>query len=304
MNTSIEKALHKGLDGVEVPPRLEVQTIEKIREKSKITFFNFRLNRKYVSIAACVVVVVIAFIGVQPYINNNNILPSENGLDQPSVQAPSSTNLDNTGQNSAVYHNIDISQIIRQPYEANVPASYFFQNWLQFVKKNPGVGSHWDNQQFNKDSIESVLHISIISPVLPKGDYTTTQSVLVDDATGEVMAFRTDYYYYNKDTLEFQNRFSVFYFLVDYFNTEELEQVQNVTKPNGQIHIDDFYPSTNVNAKVPHVRKLIYLENSVGIAIEAEADVVTTDGKVDEEKSRERYEETDKQLIGLMKSII
>jgi len=77
MNTSIEKALHKGLDGVEVPPRLEVQTIEKIREKSKITFFNFRLNRKYVSIAACVVVVVIAFIGVQPYINNNNILPSK-----------------------------------------------------------------------------------------------------------------------------------------------------------------------------------------------------------------------------------
>jgi hypothetical protein len=42
MNTSIEKALHKGLDGVEVPPRLEVQTIEKIREKSKIAFFNFR----------------------------------------------------------------------------------------------------------------------------------------------------------------------------------------------------------------------------------------------------------------------
>lgn len=304
MNTSIEKALHKGLDGVEVPPRLEVQTIEKIREKSKITFFNFRLNRKYVSIAACVVVVVIAFIGVQPYINNNNILPSENGLDQPSVQAPSSSNPDISGQSNAVYHNIDISQIVRQPYEAKVPASYYFKNWLQFVKKNPGVGSHWDNQQFNKDSIESVLHISIISPVLPKGDYTTTQSVLVDDATGEVMAFRTDYYYYNKDTLEFQKRFSIFYFLVDYFNAEELEQVQNATKSNGEIHVDDFSFPTNVNAKVPHVRKLIYLENRVGIAIEAEADVVKTEDKVDEEKSRERYEETDKQLIDLMKSII
>jgi len=46
------------------------------------------------------------------------------------------------------------------------------------------------------------------------------------------------------------------------------------------------------------------LENSVGIAIEAEADIVTTEGKVDEEKSRERYERTDKQLIDLMKSII
>ena len=64
-----------------------------------------------------------------------------------------------------------------------------FSKLASVCKENPGVGSHWDNQQFNKDSIESVLHISIISPVLPKGDYTTTQSVLVDDATGEVMAF-------------------------------------------------------------------------------------------------------------------
>jgi len=46
------------------------------------------------------------------------------------------------------------------------------------------------------------------------------------------------------------------------------------------------------------------LENRVGIAIEAEADVVKIEDKVDEEKSRERYEETDKQLIDLMKSII
>ena len=304
MNTSIEKALHKGLDGVEVPPRLEVQTIEKIREKSKITFFNFRLNRKYVSIAACVVVVVIAFIGVQPYINNNNILPSENGLDQPSVQAPSSSNPDISGQSNAVYHNIDISQIVRQPYEAKVPASYYFKNWLQFIKKDKDIRLHWNDQHFTKDDMKSVLHIFIIDPVLPEGDYTTTQSVLVDYATGEVVAFCTDYYYYNKDTLEFQKRFSIFYFLVDYFNAEELEQVQNATKSNGEIHVDDFSFPTNVNAKVPHVRKLIYLENRVGIAIEAEADVVKTEDKVDEEKSRERYEETDKQLIDLMKSII
>jgi len=304
MNTSIEKALHKGLDGVEVPPRLEVQTLRRIREKSKITFFNFRLNMKYVSIAACVVVLVIAFIGVQPYINNNSFIPSENGLSQPGVQAPSSSNPNIPGQSGAVYHNIDISQIVRQPYEARVPASYYFQNWLQFIKKDAGIRLRWKGQHFTKDDIKSALHIFIIEPVLPKGDYTTTQSVLVDDATGEVVAFRIDYYYYNKDTLEFQNRFSLFYFLVNYFNAEELDQIQNVTKSNGEIHIDDFSPSTNVYAKVPHIRKLIYLENSVGIAIEAEADIVTTNGKVDEEKSRERYEETDKQLIDLMKSII
>jgi hypothetical protein len=148
------------------------------------------------------------------------------------------------------------------------------------------------------------LHISIVDPVLPNGDYTTTQAVLVDDATNEIMAYRTSYYYFNKDTMEFQNSFSIFYFAEDHFNAKEIEQMQNVTKSNGEIHIDDFSPSTNAYVRYPHVRKLVYLENGAGTAIEAEADIVTTEGKVDQEKSLERYGQTDKQLIALMKSIL
>jgi hypothetical protein len=39
---------------------------------------------------------------------------------------------------------------------------------------------------------------------------------------------------------------------------EELEQVQNAIKSNGEIQVGDFSLSTNAYAKVPHVRELNY----------------------------------------------
>lgn len=237
--------------------------------------------RRYAAAFACLAVILLGVLTV-PHLLPDNVTPITEG------------------KNSAIYHDIDISQIIRQEYEAKVPFSYFFQNWLMLMKKDLGIGSHWDDQQFTKEDIASSLNISVIDPVLPDGDYTTKQYVLVDDAMDAIIAYQTAYYYFNKDTMDFQNRFSIFYFAEDYFNTEELEQVQNVTKSNEGIHIDDFSPSTNAYAKLPHVRKLVYLENGIGIAIEAEADAVITGSKVDQEKSLERYEQTDKQLITLM----
>ena len=298
MNISIEKALHKGLDDIEVQPKLEARTIRKITRESKTTFFNFRLKLKYVSIAACVVVLVIAFIGIQPYINNN-------GSNQPNVQAPLPSESSTTGQSGAVYHNIDVSQIIRQKYDAEVPFGFFFDDKLLLMKKDLDINLYWNEQQFTKEDIESSLHISIINPILPDGDYTTKQYVLVDDATGKAVAYLTAYYYFNKDTMNFQNSFSLFYFAEDYFNAAEIEQTQNVTKSDGETHIDELSPTTKVNAKgLPHVRKLVYLENGIGIATEAEADTVTTGSKVDEEKSLELYKQTDEQLITLMTSLI
>lgn len=52
------------------------------------------------------------------------------------------------------------------------------------------------------------------------------------------------------------------------------------------------------------MRKLVYLENGVAIVIEAEADVVQDGSIVDKEKSIEKYKQTDKQLIDIMKSLI
>ncbi|MDI6617448.1 MAG: hypothetical protein QME45_02085 [Clostridiales bacterium] len=306
MNISIEKALHKGLDGIEVQPWLESQTIRKITEKSKITLFDFRSKTKYVSVAACVLAFIIAFTSIQPYPDNKRFIESESGLNQPSKQTPASSKTDVTGQSGAVYHNIDISQIVRHGYDsdAKVPVSFYFSGWLMSAGKELDIGRHWHQQaQFTKDDIESSLHTYIIDPVLPDGDYTMTKAVLKDDATDEIMAYQTVYYYFNKDTMEFQNRFSIFYFAEDHFDTEKIEQMQNVTRTEGKIHIDDFSQEANVHIKIPHVRKLVYMENGVGIAIEAETDAVIIGGKVDRGKSLERYEQTDKQLIALMKSV-
>ena len=56
--------------------------------------------------------------------------------------------------------------------------------------------------------------------------------------------------------------------------------------------------------KIPHMRNLVYFENGVANAIEAETDALQDGSIVDKEKSLERYKQTDKQLIGMMKSII
>ncbi|MDD2235226.1 MAG: hypothetical protein PHZ11_09080 [Desulfitobacteriaceae bacterium] len=208
-------------------------------------------------------------------------------------------------QSGAIYHGIDISQIIMHDYEAKVPIGFIFKHKLRMMRKDLSIGSHWDDQaQFTKKDIESALSISVTDPVLPEGDYTTTQAVLVDDAMDEIIAYRTDYYYFNKDTMEFQKRFSFFYFAEEHFNAEEIERMQNVTKTDSEIHIDDFVLPTNAHFKMPHVRKLLYLENSVSIVIEAEAGIVTTEGKIDQEKSLERYEQTDKQLIALINQFL
>ncbi|HHV08710.1 MAG TPA: hypothetical protein GXX75_00330 [Clostridiales bacterium] len=259
--------------------------------------------RRYATAFACLAAILLGVLTV-PRLLPDNVTPITDSSHQPGVTSPAISEPDTKRQNGAVYHDIDISQIARQEYEAKVPEGFIFMQRLRLMKKDFrdfNIDSHWDEQaRFTKEDIESSLHISIIDPVLPKGDYTTTQGVLVDDATDETIAYRTDYYYFNKDTLEFQNRFSIFYFAADYFNATEIERMQNVTRTDGEVHIDDFVLAADAHFKMPHVRKLVYLENGVGIVMEAEAAAVITGGQVDQEKSLGRYAQTDKQLITLM----
>jgi len=263
--------------------------------------------RRYATAFACLAVILLGVLTVQR-LHPENTMPITDSSQLPKATDSVVTKPDATVQSNAVYHNIDISQIIMPTTEGKVPFGFFFEQWLMMMKQEKdlsvglhpqSLGSHWDDRQFTNEDITSSLNISVIDPVLPDGDYTTKQHVLVDNATDEIMAYRTDYYYFDKDTMEFQNRFSIFYFAEDHF-AEKIKESQNVTKVNGEIHIDDLSSSTNANAKVPHVRKLVYLENGIGIAVEAEADAVIAGGKVDEEKSLELYEQTDKQLITLM----
>lgn len=259
--------------------------------------------RRYAAVFASLAAILLGIL-IVPQLLQKNAAPITGSSQNPGANVPAVTKSNAKGQNGAVYHNIDISRIIRQKYTAKVPATYFFQNWLMSMKKDSNIGSHWDNQQFTKEDIGSALNISVTNPVLPDGDYTTKQAVLMDDATDAIVAYQTAYYYFNKDTMEFQNGFSIFYFAEDYFNAEKIEEMQNVAEVNGKIHIDDFTPSTDVYGKVPHVRKLIYLKNGAGMAIEAEADAVITGDKIDQKKSLECYEQTDKQLIALMSTSV
>ena len=104
--------------------------------------------------------------------------------------------------------------------------------------------------------------------------------------------------------MEFQNSFSVFYFAEQQFISDKLEGLKNVTCIDGEINISEFPESNDVYAKIPHVRKLVYVENGIWVVVEAESNFVQDGSVVDKEKSLERYKQTDKQLIDIMKSLV
>jgi hypothetical protein len=57
--------------------------------------------------------------------------------------------------------------------------------------------------------------------------------------------------------------------------------------------------------RVPQTRELVYFDNGVGIVIEAiTAPIMIDDGAVDEPSTLERYEQSDREIISLMKSLI
>lgn len=152
--------------------------------------------------------------------------------------------------------------------------------------------------------MEADLKISIKEPILPAGDYTIEQSVLIDEATGQIIAYRTIYYFFDKNTMEFQKYFSVFYFSDQNFKSDVVEYMNRVRVMDGKIMMDDFPEPTNVYLRMPHKRELVYMDNGVAIVIEVEAEAIQVDGIVDKERSLERYKQTEQQLIDIMKSII
>ena len=249
--------------------------------------------REYISVAVCAVVILISIISIYPHMNIRNITPYE----------------PDTRQDGAIYHNIDASQIIRQNYAGKVMCGFwFYQNLMLMAKNETGIdinnGVRWDKKEFTKADMESALQTSIKDPLLPDGDYTIEQSVLIDEATGKIIAYQTNYLYFNKNTMEFQNSFSVFYFAEQQFISDKLEGLKNVTCIDGEINISEFPESNDVYAKIPHVRKLVYVENGIWVVVEAESNFVQDGSVVDKEKSLERYKQTDKQLIDIMKSLV
>lgn len=256
--------------------------------------------RALMPVAACAAIALLAIFAL-PQVNK---IPIDDGL-----VADGNGNPIIIGQQSgAIYHDIDIAQIIRQPFSDKLKYGFWFDQKLMMMAKNEtGIdinnGVIWEEQKFTKNDVESSLSILIVDPILPEGDYTTSQSVLVDAATKKIIAYRTTYYYFDRNTKEFQNSFSIFYFTENNFNAEEIKMMQNVSETEREIQISDFVSPADVHVKMPHVNKLVFLQNGAGIVIEAEADVVVDGSNIDKEKSLERFKETNGQLISLMKSI-
>ncbi len=216
----------------------------------------------------------------------------------------------NSSNDGAVYHDVEISELIRSAAPGKVPASFWFSNRLMaFAKNETGInrnnGVRWDKQaNFTKEDMETALHITVTNPVLPSGDYTTEQSVLVDEATGKIIAYQTVYYFFDKDTMELQHSFRIFYLSTNNFVQDSFEQSDNIVLRKGAVHINEFVPVPRADAKIPHVRHLVYLNNSIAIVIEGETDAILTGDMVDQEKSLEKYEQLDKELISMMESLI
>lgn len=299
------------MDNLSVDETLHEKIMNRLTQRSTRRHIVTNNFRKYISMAACAAVMLIFVVSIYPHMNIWNITTNESESNIPNTTRDLNSLQDRSytkGQSGAVYHDVDASKIIRQSTSAKVPFGFVFNNKLiDLVKINSGIknnGVRWEEQKYTKDDVESALQISIKDPVLPDGDYTVKQYVLVDEVTDNIIAYQTAYYYFDKNTLEFQNRFSVFYFAEQYFKSDVLGQMKNVSITDGEISIGDFSEPINVHVKMPHVRKLVYVENGISIVVEAEADVVMDGGIVDEDKSLERYKQTDKQLIDMMKSLI
>jgi hypothetical protein len=92
---------------------------------------------------------------------------------------------------------------------------------------------------------------------------------------------------------------------------ENLEQSENIVYENGEIVIYDFPPFTDVDVanayysyKIPHLRRLVYFNDGIAIVIEANTAPTFTGDTVDEANTIEKYEQSDKELIGIMQSLI
>ena len=95
--------------------------------------------RKYISVAVCAAVMLISIIGIYPHMNMWNIVP--NGSNSNISNKTGDPNhlqdeADGIGQSSAVYHDIDASQLIRQPLSMKVPKGFWFHQRLMIMAKN------------------------------------------------------------------------------------------------------------------------------------------------------------------------
>ena len=219
----------------------------------------------------------------------------------------------------AVYHNIDLSQLNYQGDVGRVIPEWFFWNRLMDCANNEtninlNNGVRRESGQFEIDDVNNALQTPVNAPILPDGDYTVGQNIMIDEATGRTIAYQTTYTYFTVETMMFERAFSVFYFSLDDFMRRDYckldEQSENIINEDGEITIHDFpLPPVvaGTTSRVPQKRTLVYINNGIGIVIEAITAPIFIDydtNTVDETGTLERYLQSDREIISLMKSLI
>jgi|LSQX01.2.fsa_nt_gb hypothetical protein len=305
------KAYINYMDSLSVDPLLHKKIMEGLSRD--VVHWPTITNKRgiFVPVAVGAAAVFIVFFGVISHLNREKSLPHES---QPMItgasesSSPDQSQSGMTEQDGARYHDLDLSRITRPADSSKVPYSFFFNyRLMDLAQLNPGVtnrGLRWAAQGFTDEELGSALRMTIKEPDLPAGDYTVDQEVLVDEVAGTVIAYQTIYTYFDPDTLAFKKKFSIFYFPDHYFDQAELESMRNTRLANEKILVDPFPEPGPVHVKVPHVRKLVYVEQGVALVIEAETHLVEGEGPVDQERSLDRYRQMDKELLDMMGSLL
>ncbi len=266
-----------------------------------------RRQKWAVSLAACLLFAVV-LIGILSHNSGSGFAPPGGGLSQQCPEPPPSSDHGGPGPSGAVYHDLEMSQITRQPIEVKVPAEFWLRIRLSGALLNKtGSLPPWDKQtELTKTDIESRFNMIVQDPALPAGDYTAAGSVLRDVQTGEIAAYAIDYVYFDPQTAALINSFTLFYFDMGRFDAEKVTGTQTVASKDGEMQINEFGPPGKTNGKVPHVRSLVYFGGGIGIAIEAQAQAISfvNGSAVDQVKSLELFKKTDEELVEMMRSLI
>jgi hypothetical protein len=291
------------LDSISVDSTQHQRIMELINKKPQIV-------PRYAGLAACLAVLAVCVWVMPrlldtPTINNPIIIspgiPTENITDGNTIVAEADTLVPDL---PVVFHDLDPALIISRGTAARVPYGFFFTHKLALLANNEtGItmnnGVRWDSAQFERLDIDHVL---------PNGDCVFEQSILFDVATETPIAYKNTYIYFTLETMEFQREFSIFSFSLDDFgkrDSAELEQSENITYENGEIAILDFpAPVVNASSRIPHRRTLVYFNNGAAIVIEAITAPTFIGDVFDEAGSLEKYEQSDRELINIMRSLI
>jgi len=259
--------------------------------------------------------------------DNDTVVPGEPDEEwgttinsRPTRTVPDNTppqTIPNLPANGAVYHDIDLSQLNYQGDVGRVPPQWWFAYRLMDCANNEtninlNNGVRWESGQFEMEDVNNALPTPVKAPILPNGDYTMGQNIMIDEVTGKTIAYQAGYTYFTVETMLYQRSFSIFYFSLDDFMRRDYgnldEQAESIVDEDGEIVIHDFpLPPVVVGttARVPQKRTLVYLNNGIGVVIEAiTAPVFIDDDIVDEASTLERYEQSDREIISLMKSLI